>query len=197
MKGGELQVLQMPDASGKTFDRLQRTGIPPELIETANYSQAGYCIFMQGSKILHSVTPVESAREPRISYVQSWSNRNVFAPDRTRFSTFRIDTKDPPHVTDLEYARHKAWRIAGQMAFVRDAAPFGMKPEALAQIFDTAASELLLARDLLLGAKNDVPGFLTNDKDTFMKKKGLAQQERMDKYRDEEGAKGKERRASK
>ena len=170
MKGGELQVLQLPDARGNTFARLQMTGIPRELVETSTYFQAGYCIFMQGSKILHSVTPVESAREPRISYVQSWSRRNVFAPDLTRFATFRHNFKDPSHVTDLEYARHKAWRVAGQMEYVRDKAQFGMKAKVLAKMFESSAKELLLARDLLLGAKDDRTGSLKNEKDTVTKK---------------------------
>lgn len=75
---------------------------------------------MQGSKILHSVTPVLKAREPRISFVQSFIPLNVFTPDKTRMSTFLHQSKDPHHVVNLEYARHKAWRIMGQMKYIKD-----------------------------------------------------------------------------
>ena len=48
MRGGELQVVQLPDARGDTFDRLKTDGIPPELVETVNYISAGHAVFMQG-----------------------------------------------------------------------------------------------------------------------------------------------------
>ena len=64
-QGGYLRVLQQPDSSGGYFQELLLKGIPPELVETVKYTGPGYAIFMQGSKILHAVTPVLKAREPR------------------------------------------------------------------------------------------------------------------------------------
>eukprot|EP00467_Chlorarachnion_reptans_P016060 CAMPEP_0114503178 /NCGR_PEP_ID=MMETSP0109-20121206/9503_1 /TAXON_ID=29199 /ORGANISM="Chlorarachnion reptans, Strain CCCM449" /LENGTH=380 /DNA_ID=CAMNT_0001681177 /DNA_START=241 /DNA_END=1383 /DNA_ORIENTATION=+ len=171
MEGGELQVLQMPDSSGTAFDKLQQEGIPEHLVETVNYSQAGYCIFMQGSKILHSVTPVLKAREPRISFVQSFSNRNVFAPDKTRMSTFLHQSKDPPNIVNLEFARHKAWRIMGQMRYIQNEVSFddAKKKVELAKLFKRAGEEMMLAHDLLLGKKNNLPGFIVNKEDKVVR----------------------------
>jgi hypothetical protein len=45
--------------------------IDPALVERVNYPAAGHAIFMQGSKIAHSVTPVKAAREPRLTLVNS------------------------------------------------------------------------------------------------------------------------------
>lgn len=166
MEGGELQVLQMADASGKAFDELRVQGIPRDLVENISYAQAGYCIFCQGSKILHSVTPVISAREPRISFVQSWNRLNVFAPDSTLLSTFRDQVKDPLDVTNFEYARHKAWRVEGQMKYLMDK----LGPEAdvnkLAKLLENAGNELLRAKALLLQETSDFPGFLVNEEDS-------------------------------
>jgi hypothetical protein len=47
MEGGELQVVQLADASGTTFDQLKVTGIPKDKLETVAYPGAGYCVFMQ------------------------------------------------------------------------------------------------------------------------------------------------------
>lgn len=166
MQGGELQVLQMADASGNAFDELRLHGIPDDLIENVSYAQAGFCIFCQGSKILHSVTPVLSAREPRISIVQSWNRLNVFAPDSTLLTTFREQVKDPLDVTNFEYARHKAWRVEGQMKYLIEQ----LGPEAdvskLAKLLEEAGNELLHAKALLLKEKSDFPGFIVNKQDT-------------------------------
>eukprot|EP00466_Bigelowiella_natans_P004824 jgi/Bigna1/135047/aug1.27_g9755 len=165
MDGGELQVLQMADATGKFFDDLMVKGVPKSKVETVNYKGAGYCVFMQGSKILHSVTPVLKARGPRISFVQSFSNRNVFADDRTRLVAFRDQFDDPDDVANLEYARHKAWRVKGQMQYIAEKLKFGTSEKELASIFANAAKELLKARKLLLREISDLPGFLVNEKD--------------------------------
>lgn len=174
MQGGELQVLQMPDASGNAFDKLKLQGIPSDLVETVSYKQAGYCIFCQGSKILHSVTPVLSAREPRISVVQSYCKLNVFAPDRVSLTSMRNIAKDPLNVTNFEYARHKAWRIQGQMRYLMEKAGSEADVKKLASFLENAGNELLRAKALLLqeAETGDSSGFLVNENDK-MTKEGL------------------------
>ena len=49
----------------ETIDKINLGLISPEDIDEVDYPGAGYAIFMQGSKILHAVTPVLKAREPR------------------------------------------------------------------------------------------------------------------------------------
>mmetsp|Transcript_32395 Transcript_32395/g.63316 ORF Transcript_32395/g.63316 Transcript_32395/m.63316 type:complete len:96 (+) Transcript_32395:3-290(+) len=71
----------------------------------------------------------------------------------------------PEFVANLEFARHKAWRVAGQMKYITDKAKFGMKGEELAALFRKAANELLSAGRLLTYEANDLPGFIVNDKD--------------------------------
>lgn len=134
MEGGDLRVLQMPDARATVscaegqateslFAKMQREGVPESLVETVRYSGAGYGIFMQGSKILHCVSEVLKAREPRISLVNSYMTRRVFAqPDQTRYCLYlQNDGKD---VASVDYARHKAWRVGGQLKLIADHAAY-------------------------------------------------------------------------
>ena len=99
MKGGELQVLNLPDATGSLFDDLKANGVPEDLVKTVSYLKPGYGIFMQGSKILHRVKGVLESREPRISLVSSFANLDVFAHDSTRYHTF--SHQDPEDVHGL------------------------------------------------------------------------------------------------
>jgi hypothetical protein len=78
MDGGELQVLQLADASGKFFDEMKVHGIPKDKVESVAYPGAGFCVLMQGTKILHSVTPVLAARETRLSFVNAYGRRCVW-----------------------------------------------------------------------------------------------------------------------
>lgn len=71
---------------------------------------------MQGSMILHSVTPVIKGREPRITCGNSYMSRNVKKRDQTHLYTFLQG--DPEHITLVHYARHKCWRVKGLMDHV-------------------------------------------------------------------------------
>ena len=53
------------------------------------HHRRGHCIFMQGSRIAHAVTPVLHAREPRLTLVNSYQSLNPFSSDRTVFATFK------------------------------------------------------------------------------------------------------------
>lgn len=162
MVGGELRVLQMPDASNSgsnvtVFQRLQAEGVPEELVETVNYVKAGYGIFMQGSKILHSVSEVLQGREPRISCVNSYSSRRVFVqPDKTRYTLFASD--DGEDVAAHDFARHKAWRVGGQLQYLRDQTSYDqnkVSTDELKEILRNAAAELDYAADLIEGKADD------------------------------------------
>ena len=61
MIGGELQVLQLSDANGNIFKDLKVKGIPREKVKNICFPEPGYCILMQGSLIMHSVTPLSKA----------------------------------------------------------------------------------------------------------------------------------------
>jgi hypothetical protein len=173
MKGGELQILQLADATGKTFDNLKLHGIPKELVESVNVPLAGHCLFVKGSKLLHSVSPVLEGVEARHSVVQPFTVRNVFAPDLTRLDPFRYQFGDPAYIADLEYARHKAWRVRGQMKFVIEQLPFGTPTNVVADVLESAARELLHGSKLLRGEICDLPGFLVNENDKITKQTSL------------------------
>lgn len=157
MKGGELQVLNVPDATGALFDEMKANGVPEELVRTVSYLQPGYGIFMQGSKILHRVKGILEAREPRISMVSSFCNADVFQPDSTRYHSF--SHQDPADVHPLEFARHKAWRAEGKMKYVLEECAFGTDPMELSRVMAEAAEELLRASKLLSREEDDPLSF--------------------------------------
>lgn len=151
-----LQVLQLPDSSSSStgvFASLKRSGIPPELVETVNYCGPGFAIFMQGSKILHTVRGVLAAREPRVSLVNSYMSTRVFGRDTTLYSTYVHG--DSKAVVDMEFARHKAWRVAGQLSFIRDSPKFIADTALLSRVLRGAAAELLSAAEELEGTHEE------------------------------------------
>jgi len=162
MEGGLLRVLQQPDSSGTYFEELILQGVPAELVETVRYTGPGYGIFMQGSKILHAVTPVLKAREARYSMVTSYMSKNVFRPDTTKYHTFYgpngfDDRKD---VVPLEFARHKAWRVKGQMSYILDHADFNVSSKNLARVLQGAGDELHKSARLMLGDEEENAAFV-------------------------------------
>lgn len=123
--------------------------------------------------MLHHVTPVLKAKEPRISLINSYVSRNVFREDLTKYATF--EECDPKHITSLEFARHKAWRATGLMRYIIDGIPFpshrkqGQEEESehelkehkrlLCDILEKATHELTNARRLIAGEVTDAIGY--------------------------------------
>ena len=71
----------------------------------------GKCILAQGSKLIHHVTKVESAKEDRISFIISLVPRNAYHPEVTVFHTMKhLDTNSPVGVPEYEFFRSKAWQ---------------------------------------------------------------------------------------
>lgn len=110
-------------------------------VESAGKGQA---VLVQGSRIVHRVAAVKEAPEPRMSCVISWVHRDVFAPDTNVFSTFR--NWDNQHAPEVEMARHKAWRIKGQMEYLLEELRFQADASQTAsEIMRHSANELLRA----------------------------------------------------
>jgi len=158
MVGGELQVARVSNAT-EALLMVKADQLPSEVVATVQYPGAGHAIFMQGSKIAHTVTSVLSAKEPRLSLVNSYQTLNPFRKDKTVYTTFRV--QDPPNVVPTEMARHAAWRVQGQLGCVIDNPQWGPdeSPEQtkqdVAATLRTAAAELLRAADLITGVIED------------------------------------------
>jgi len=125
MVGGELKVARMADAK-ECLDLLKEDNLPESKIDTVKYPKAGWAIFMQGSKIAHMVTPVQSAKEPRRTAVYSFQTRDCFAPDDYVFRTFKNTDQATLHT---EHTRHVAWRARGQLSYLLGAPRWGQGNE--------------------------------------------------------------------
>ena len=105
--GGDLQVVRLPRDEGlhriaETRNRLDDT----ELV-TVDYRTPGSCILVQGTEILHRVTPVESrASEPRMALGIGLMPANPWRWDKTNVDTFA--RYDGLEVASYEFYRMKA-----------------------------------------------------------------------------------------
>jgi len=162
MIGGELQVLEMEDVANdpEAMSRIQSEGVPEDKVTRISPPPAGHCVFLKGSQLLHAVTAVESAKEARQSLIMPWSSLNVFSKDLTKYQTFRDIFCDPPNVTNLEYARHKAWRVHGQMEYLMNQVKFGTPLDEIVHLLDRAAEELQHCHNVLLDVESDSAGFV-------------------------------------
>ena len=80
-------------------------------IISVSYAKSGKCILAQGSKLVHHVTKVESAKEDRISLIISLTPRNAYQPDLTVFHSMKnLDTNLEKGIPEYEYFRQKAWQ---------------------------------------------------------------------------------------
>jgi len=161
MEGGELQVIMHPHE--KAFELLHNNQLTDKDIINANYKAAGYCMFMQGSKMVHHVSPVISAREPRVSLVNSFVSLNMASPDCTKFDTY-FRGGDPPEIAFNEFARHKAWRIETVLRdIVENTKPDASTQDTLAKLIK-ARDELNSAVELMSGNAYDGVGFFDEQK---------------------------------
>ena len=122
--------------------------LPDHLLDVIEYPGPGYCIFMQGSRIAHAVTPVTSAREERLTLVNSFQSLQPFDEDRTIFQTFhRIDGNAPI----MEFAKHQAWRASGKLDYLLNRANYFGKTKEITTVLELAIADLKKAKDLING----------------------------------------------
>lgn len=159
-KGGELQVIKHRKQAA--FDLLEQTHnqVPDEHLLTVQYPGLGSAIFMQGSEMVHHVTSVLSAPEPRITVVNSYMPIHPFAEEQTRFHTFRLEP-----TIHYEYARHKAWRISQQLQSLvnRENWPTDVHQDLL-PTFEKCFNELRITMAILKGEQKDELAFFRENK---------------------------------
>lgn len=151
--GGDFEVLHKKGV--RDNQEFMTNGIDDNmahLVETIKCPAKGHAIFMQGSQVLHRVTPVLEALGPRISVVNSYMSRNVFDADYTRLHTFKTD---PEHIYNVEFARHQAWKVEGMMRCIEEM-QFGTPKEELAQVMRGASKILEKTARLLNEEEDDV-----------------------------------------
>ena len=159
--GGELQVLKKERNDGfKTLLERRTEDINKHTL-TVKYPAIGSAIFMQGSKMLHHVTPVKRAKEPRITVVNSYMPVDPNIPDETRLAIF----KNEPDVCYYEYAKHKASIAISKFKQLIETKPKN-NGKYYSNEFDKIISDLQENKSVLDGTINDghVDGLFINEK---------------------------------
>ena len=161
MDGGKLEVVMRPTDQAMQLMEIRKGKFQEGETMAVKYPAAGYACFMQGCRMLHHVTPVKSAREPRMTCINSYVSRDVFRSDNTKYQTFVEG--DPKHVTPLEFARHKAWRTVGTLRYLLERVDFPQPAQPsnddILAMLDKAGQELLLTRDIISGKVKDSIGY--------------------------------------
>jgi hypothetical protein len=163
--GGELQLIKKPRA--EAFKELYDTAnnVPEEDLLTVQYPGPGWAIFMQGSEMVHHVTSVKNAKEPRITVVNSYMPANAFVPDQTVLYTFRKE----PTTAYFEFARHKAWRAQKQLDRLINSPVWVTDRDLLAQELRKVCDELEHSADLIAGLMEDKLEFYKENAETTSK----------------------------
>jgi hypothetical protein len=156
MQGGEL-LIYMDEPQADSLDKLAAGAVPREKIVRIPSPPAGYGVFLRGSKLFHNVTGLMQARENRMSIVNSYQRLDVFAPDATRLHSQAAVFGDGHTLANVEFARHRAHRAAGQLEhFLGDIAHWGRDAATLASFLKRAGDELTTAADILRGKVCDM-----------------------------------------
>ena len=95
------------------------------------------------------MTPVESARERRLTCINSYQTLNPFCHDPTVYKTFTtMDGDAPPY----EFARHVAWRVQGQLDYLMKKVANGKSGhKEVQEILGKASEELARAKLMITG----------------------------------------------
>lgn len=154
MVGGELQCVKRVGREAG-FELIEKTNnnVDPKDLLNVSYEKQGYGLFMQGREIVHHVTPVQKGREPRITLVNSYMPKNVFAPDRTVYATFIDLGKEKEAI--LEFARGRAWRAQNQLKALIDQTKYTEDPRPLVDHLQRVVQELQMTADLLANRVDD------------------------------------------
>lgn len=162
-QGGALQMVKRNGLDEARQVVADAKGNPePEELITVPYVGPGSGLFMQGSKIMHRVTPVVDAKEARISMVFSWMPADCFVDDATSLDFYK---KDPEGL--FEFTRLKAWRVMNQLRDLVERSPYTEDAELLAERLRLCSQELERTADLITGKMKDGVGYYNEAKQTM------------------------------
>ncbi|KAL0482495.1 ubiquitin-related modifier [Acrasis kona] len=163
MVGGDFQIaLRDPDTAKRLLKENNGQLKEGDEVLTIKYPGKGWALFMQGCLMLHHVTEVKSSpiETKRVSFVNTYMRRNIFAEDYTRYSIFRHG--DPIATSFLDFSRQKAWRIKGMMDYILKSPTYKGEHDrdAIIEMLTKAQDELGRTISLLSDSVDDQVGYL-------------------------------------
>lgn len=162
-QGGALQMIKQNGLDDARKVVADAKGNPePKDVITVPYLGPGSGLFMQGSKIMHRVTPVLDATEPRISMVFSWMPADCFANDMTSFDYYK---KEPEGM--FEFTRLKAWRVMQQLQSLVNDTAYTENPTPLAERLLACSEELKKVALLITSKSKDGVGYFDETTQTM------------------------------
>jgi len=163
MVGGDLEVIRSDD-KWEAINALNESESVDSV--TVKYGESGNCVFVQGSEILHHVTPVRYAKEDRLSFVMAFQPSNAFQPDKTVLDTwkrFDHNTGSAPY----EYFRLKAWKLSHILKSYVEQTPFTRDADSMTEKLEAVTQELQRTIGLLTGTESDTIGFFDENKGKY------------------------------
>lgn len=159
MVGGELQVVKRKRKEALSLIYETNNNLAEKDFLNVKYARAGNCIFVQGSEMVHRVTRVVSAKEPRLSLVMAFQPANAFQPDKTVLDTWRrFDIVE--NSADYEYFRTKAHMMSGALRSLVETEEPTRDGAKLARRLRAITAELERAASILENSTSDFIGFV-------------------------------------
>lgn len=159
MVGGELQALKASSRDAALDKLAAARGRPqPADVHTVPFRGAGECAVLNGSEVLHRVTAVRTAREPRLSLGIGLQPANPFRADKTSLAVF--SKYDGRESAAHEYFQMKAQMMGYGLMELARLTPAGRAGSDGGAALRAIAEELARCADVLDGNLNDDVGFV-------------------------------------
>ena len=160
--GGDLQIVRRSRDDGLHRIAETRNRLDDTEIATVDYSAPGSCILVQGTEILHRVTPVEGASEPRMALGIGLMPANPWRWDKTNMDTFA--RYDGLEVASYEFYRMKAHALGHALVSLAETTPTSTARTDQAARLRAVAAELervaALVGDTVALPADDFVGFV-------------------------------------
>jgi len=159
MVGGELQIVKKRKEEALRLIERTNNNVTGDDLLTVSYEKPGWCIFVQGSEMVHRVTRVQKAKEPRLSFIMAFQPSNPFQPDKTVLDTWmRFDAEIGS--APFEFFRTKAHTMGSALHHLAAEEEATTDRVHLSNRLRAVAAELSRTADLLEGKDSDFIGFV-------------------------------------
>jgi len=163
MVGGELQIVKKRKEEALRLIERTNNNVTGDDLLTVSYEKPGWCIFVQGSEMVHRVTRVQKAKEPRLSFIMAFQPSNPFQPDKTVLDTWmRFDAEIGS--APFEFFRTKAHMMGSALHHLAAEEEATIDRVHLSNRLRAVAAELSRTADLLEGKDSDFIGFVNETK---------------------------------
>lgn len=159
MEGGDLELVLMNKHEG--MEALVSKTLDPSMVEKMSYEAPGNMVVLQGSEILHHVTPITND-SVRSILITCFTPANVFKPDKTVLATEEQEDK-MTGCAKYEFFRSKAWTCSNVLKAMVEQVEYTQDGGEMSRRLRSVSHELDRVADLLEERTSDAIGFYNEE----------------------------------